>query len=294
MSQAAEAWTIKRLLEWTSGFLKNHGSEAPRLEAEILLAHSLGCSRIELYTRFEEEPKEDQKTTFRELVKRRSKGEPVAYLTGAREFFSLEFKVNSDVLIPRPETEHLVLETVEFVKKNKAQTEWRICDLGTGSGNIAVTLAKNIPSAQVTAIDISENALAVARKNAEKNKVADRIEFIHSDLFAAFSGGMDPFDIIVTNPPYVTESEYQKLEPMVRDFEPQLALLGGADGCAVIKRIVETAPDHLRSGGSIFLEASPMIIDHVLEIFQNNGNWQEIRKIRDLSRLERFAAAKRI
>lgn len=294
MSQAAETWTIKRLLEWTCGFLKSHGSESPRLEAEVLLAHSLGCSRIELYTRFEEEPKDNEKSIFRELVKRRSQGEPVAYLTGAREFFSLEFNVNSDVLIPRPETEHLVLETVEFVKKNKAQTNWRICDLGTGSGNIAVTLAKNIASAKVTAVDISESALITAQKNAEKNKVADRIEFIHSDLFDAFPDGSEPFDIIVSNPPYVTEAEYEKLEPMVRNFEPRLALLGGSDGCAVIKRVIETAPDYLRLGGSIFLEASPTIIDHVLEIFQENGNWQEIRKIQDLSRLERFAVAKRI
>ncbi len=292
MSQP-EAWTVKRLLEWTTGFFKDHGSESPRLEAEILLAHSLKCSRIELYTRFDEEPKEEVKTLFRDLVKRRGKGEPVAYLTGAREFFSLEFNVASDVLIPRPETEHLVLETIELVKKNKNQASWKICDLGTGSGNIAVTLAKNIAAAEITAIDISENALKIARKNADKNKVSDKIRFIKSDLFAALPAGEDPFDIIVSNPPYVTEEEYRQLEPMVRDFEPKEALLAGPDGCSVIGRIVQNAPDYLKSGGNIFIEASPMIIDHVIEIFQKNGNWCEIKKIKDLSRLERFAAAVR-
>ena len=166
--------------DWTTAHFKQHGSETPRLDAEILLAHARGCKRIELYTRFDEPMSEAERTTMRDLTRRRAKSEPVAYLVGHREFFSLKFRVTPDVLIPRPETETLVVELLDACKSLEAP---QILDIGTGSGCIAVTVAVNNKSAQVTATDLSEAALAVARSNAEAHAVSDRIRFLQGDLF---------------------------------------------------------------------------------------------------------------
>ena len=178
-------WTVGRLLQWTADYLKTHGSESPRLDAEVLLAEAMGCKKIELYTRFEEEPAESVRAAFRELVKRRAEGAPVAYLLGHREFYSLDFRVTPDVLIPRPETELLVVTLLDLAKSKPKDTPWSIADVGTGSGILAVCAAKNLAAARVTAVDISPAALEIAAENAEKHGVAARIEFLESDLFAA-------------------------------------------------------------------------------------------------------------
>ncbi|MDO5579985.1 MAG: peptide chain release factor N(5)-glutamine methyltransferase [Planctomycetia bacterium] len=294
MSQS-EAWTVQRLLEWTTDYLKKHGSEASRLEAEILLAHSLSLKRIELYTNFDEIPDEKALARFRDLVKRRGSGEPVAYLTGYKEFYSLDFEVNSAVLIPRPETEQIVLEVVELIKKRKetdSNSTFQILDIGTGSGNIAIALAKNLPGAELTAVDISEKALELARKNAKKHKMEDRIHFIQSDLFSALDLTRE-FDIIVSNPPYVKESEYRNLDPMVRNFEPKEALLAGPDGTEIIFRLVRDAVPFLKKGGKILIEMSPMIIHQVGDFMREDPHWGEIQILRDFARLERIIVAVR-
>ena len=164
----AEEWTVRRVLDWTTAHLKQHGSETPRLDAEILLAHARGCRRIELYTRFDEPLTDAQRAVMRDLAKRRAKSEPVAYLVGHREFFSLDLRVTPDVLIPRPDTETLVVELIDAARAVESP---RILDLGTGSGCIAIAAAVNLPSARVTATDLSDAALAIARENAEKHAV---------------------------------------------------------------------------------------------------------------------------
>lgn len=242
-------WTIGRLLDWTTGFLQSKGVESPRLEAELLLAHALGCQRIILYTRHGEEQPEAERTRFRELVLRRVKGYPVAHLLGRKEFFSLEFEVSADVLVPRPETELVVMECLTLAKPLATP---RVLDVGTGSGCLAVAIAKRHAGAQVTATDVSPQALAVARRNAEKHKVGDRVRFVEGDLFAAVSG--ETFDFIVSNPPYIRTGDVATLAPEVRDHEPRLALDGGADGFAVIERLLTEAGTYLTPGGTLLIE----------------------------------------
>lgn len=299
MSQG-ETWTTRRLLEWTTNFFTEKGADSPRLEAEILLAFALRTTRVNLYVNYDSVPNDDERALFRSLVKRRGAGEPVAHLVGKKEFYSLDFETNRDVLIPRPETEQLVLEAVELVKKtDKAAREagtfdakrvWRLCDVGTGSGCVAIALAKNLPNARLTALDISPAALTVARRNAEKNGIAERVEFVESDLFSA----LEPerrFDIIVSNPPYVSASEYAELEPTVRDFEPKLALLGGETGVEIVARIVATAPDYLKSGGKIFVEMSPTTASETARLFEADGRWADVAVLQDFAKLDRFVSA---
>lgn len=258
MTQADE-WTIGRLLEWTTGFLKSRGSESPRLDAEVLLAEARGCPRIELYTAFTEIPSEEVRTAFRELVKRRAEGMPVAYLVGRREFYSLSFQVTPDVLIPRPETEFLVIRLLDLIKQREAPAETlRLADVGTGSGVIAVCAAKRVANLRATAIDQSAQALDVATSNAVQHGVQERMEFIESDLFAAVPAGRK-FDYIVSNPPYVTTREMASLARDVRDFEPRQALEAGPRGTEVIERLIPQAAERLKTGGWLLIEISPQL-----------------------------------
>lgn len=248
--KSAESWTVGRLLDWTTGHLKNKGVESPRLESEVLLAHALGCRRIDLYARYLEDATEAQRQRFRELIQQRLTGQPVAYLVGRREFFSLEFEVTPAVLIPRADTETLVAECLRLAKP---MTDPTVLDVGTGSGCIAVTVAQQHRTACVTAVDVSPDALAVATRNAERHKVTDRVRFVQSDLFATLPPG-ESFDFIVSNPPYVTRAEMALLPPSVREHEPQLALDGGDDGFDVFARLAEGAREQLKPGGYLLIE----------------------------------------
>ncbi len=299
---SAEPWTVGRLLEWTADYLAGHGSESPRLDAEVLLAHALGCQRIELYTTFDDAPADEARTQFRELVRRRAEGTPVAYLTGSREFYSLRFRVTPDVLIPRPETELLVVAVLDLAKASsrglgtsvpsEPATNLSIADVGTGSGIIAVCLAMHLPNCRVTASDLSLAALSVAAENAQTHGVAGRIEFVHSDLFAAVPGGRQ-FDFIVSNPPYVAEGEMERLPPDVRKFEPHGALLAGPRGTEVIERLIPQAAQRLRPGGHLLMEISPMIHDAVRNLLESDGRFELGPTIKDLARLPRVVQARR-
>ena len=287
----ADTWTIRRVLEWTTGYLSEHGSESPRLEAEILLAYAKQCPRIQLYTHFDDELSDEVRGRMRALVKRRADLEPVAYLVGHREFFSLDFEVNRDVLIPRPETELLVMEALEALKA--AEVSGRVLDIGTGSGCIAIAIAHRAPTAAVTAVDISESALVVARRNAERHHVADRVSFLQGDLFAPLDAG-EEFDVIVSNPPYVSTDDQTGLEQDVVRHEPHGALFAGRDGLDVIRRIIDTAPQHLRAGGSLFLEFSPEQADSIVALLHASGQFEGINILRDTSHQQRAVRAKRV
>jgi release factor glutamine methyltransferase len=247
---AEQPWTIGRLLDWTTKFLGQKGSESPRLDTEVLLAHALGCKRIDLYARHAEEAPEAARRKFRELVRQRVEGCPVAYLVGRKEFFSLEFEVNRAVLIPRPDTECVVDECLRLAK---GMTEPHVLDIGTGSGCLAVAVARHHQTARITAVDISPDALAVASSNAGKNRVAERIRFLQGDLFGPLASG-ERFDFILSNPPYIPHDELDKLPAGVRDYEPHLALDGGADGFAVFDRLIAEAPGYLKPGGYLLIE----------------------------------------
>jgi release factor glutamine methyltransferase len=287
-----EAWTVGRLLKWTTDFLKQKDSTSPRLDAEVLLATARDCERIELYTAFDEEPAEAIRTKFRELVRRRAEGEPVAYLVGHREFFSLPFKVTRDVLIPRPETELLVVALLDAAKElSVRKPALSIADVGTGSGIVAICAAKNLPHCHVTAIDVSSEALAIARANVETHGVGERVELVESDLFAQVDDRR--FDLIASNPPYVSEPEMRELRADVANYEPHLALCGGPTGTEIIQRLVPTAAERLVAGGYLLLEISPMIDRQTHDIIKAHGGFEALRTLKDLAGHARVVVAKR-
>jgi release factor glutamine methyltransferase len=250
-----DVWTVGRLLTWTTDWLTTKGSESARLDAEVLLAHVRGCQRILLYTAFDTPVSDAERARFRELVKRRGDGEPVAYLVGNREFFSLPFAVSPAVLVPRPETEGLVVRVIDLCKPLPAA---RIIDVGTGSGAIAVTLAKHLPRARLVATDISPAALAVARENAARHGVAERIEFLECDLLSAPQAA-GPWDVIVSNPPYVRDDEFDALPRDVRLHEPKGALVAGPTGVEVVARLAADAVGALAAGGWLVVEIGPVV-----------------------------------
>jgi release factor glutamine methyltransferase len=247
---AERVWTIGALLRWTEQFLSQKGFESPRLDAEVLLAHALGCRRIELYTRSEEVAADEVRAKFRDIVKRRVEGCPVAYLVGTKEFYLLPFEVTPAVLIPRPATEALVLAALDRAKPLSAP---RVLDIGTGSGCLAVSVAKRHAGASVVAVDTSAEALDVARGNAERHGVSERVAFRRSDLFDGIAGEL-PFDLILSNPPYIPSADIATLAPDVRGHEPRAALDGGPDGLAVFTRLVAKAPAFLNPGGWLLVE----------------------------------------
>lgn len=288
---AEDAWTIGRLLNWTTDFLKGKGVESPRLEAEVLLAHARGSQRIQLYTAFEEPASDALREKFRALVKERAAGKPVAYLVGEKEFYSLPFLVTSDVLIPRPETEELVVRTLDLAKETGKQS-LEIADVGTGSGILAVCLAKHLSQAALTAIDVSPEALEIAARNAERHNVQERIYFVESDLFSKLDSS-SKFDLIVSNPPYVKSAELADLDVSVREYEPRLALDGGEQGTDVTTRLIEQAADRLNPGGWLLIEIGPSTAaatERLVEA-QNGLNLQPT--LTDAANLPRIVQAKR-
>ncbi len=286
---AGDAWTVKRILDWTIPHLKSHGSESPRLDAEILLAHARGCPRIQLYTNFDQPLTDEQRAVMRDLVKRRAAAEPVAYLVGHREFFGLDFRVTKDVLVPRPDTETLIVEAIEGLKP---LAQPRVLDIGTGSGCIAIALAVRCPQAVVTAVDLSEPALAIARENAAKHNVADRIRFLSGDLFAPLPDA-EPFDLIASNPPYIASAEIETLQPDVRLHEPRSALDGGPDGLDIIRRLIAEAPRYLVPQGKLLIEISGEQAEAVMQLLTANGSYDGIAVLKDLAKQPRVVRAVR-
>jgi len=289
-TNAGEApWTVARILEWTTQHLKKSGCETPRLDAELLLAHARGCPRIQLYVQFQQVVSDAQRGVMRDLVKRRAGAEPVAYLIGHREFFSLDFEVTHDTLIPRPDTETLVLELVTGARR---QSEPRILDLGTGSGCIAISTAVNVPQARVTAVDLSRAALDVARRNTHRHKVESRVELVQGDLFASLPTGTR-FDWIASNPPYIPHAELATLSADVRLHEPTLALDGGPDGLDVIRRLVAEAPGWLNPGGTLLVEFTPEQASTLVALVEGAGGWHGVRVLKDLAGRARVLVASR-
>lgn len=292
-----ESWTVRRVLEWTTSHLKKHGSDTARLDAEILLAHARGCQRIQLYTCYDEPLTDAVRATMRDLVQRRAKAEPVAYLVGHREFFSLDFRVTRNVLIPRPDTESLVVEMLDGVKAlvTSGHSQVRILDLCTGSGCVAVAVAKNCPASkynvELVATDISSEALSIARENATTHKVDDRITFLEGDLFEPLTEGTK-FDIIASNPPYVSSAEIDSLDPEVAHHEPRLALDGGPNGLAVFERIIAEAPKHAAPGALFLMEMSPEQTEPLKQRLLAHGGYTDVSVCNDLAGRPRVIRAR--
>ena len=287
-----QTWTIKQLLDWTTDFFSKSTMGNARLEAEVLLAEALECQRIELYTRFDEQPDPQRLTEFRAWVKRRAAGEPVAYLAGHREFYSLRFHVDPNVLIPRPETEHLVVAAVEFAKSLKCDPV-RIIDVGTGSGCIAVTLATLIVNCKIAATDISQPALEIAKVNAAHHEVESKVHFFTGDLLQALPQGSSPVHLIVSNPPYIGKLELSTVDDQVKNHEPDIALFSGDHGTEIIERLINDAAQLLLPGGALMFETSPIIMDHCVALVENNQAYCDVRVIKDYSDLDRIVVATR-
>lgn len=287
----AETWTINRLLTWTADYFKKQQIDQPRLEAEVLLGYALGCPRIALYTRFEEVVSDENRAKFRDFVKNRVAGMPVAYIAGKKEFYSLNFTVTRDTLIPRPETEHLVTAILDALKALPAGAEQQVADVGTGSGAIAIAVAKYAPKCRVTAIDASAGAAKVAEQNAKDLGVAERVKVVVGDLLSTIEADRK-FAAIAANLPYVSQAEFEQLDKSVKDFEPASALVGGPAGTEIIARLIPQAAAHLISGGLLGLEVSPMIADQVATLLNHDGHFEPAAIIKDLAGHKRVVAAR--
>ncbi len=277
----------KDLLQWAVGKLRKCNTETPRLDAEVLLAYAMGKDRLQLYLAMEETVDAERELSYRILIEKRSAHVPISYLTGHKEFMSLDFTVNESVLIPRPETEILVEAVCKLGEPGS-----RVLELGTGSGAIAVSLAKYNPDWHILATDLSMEALLVARGNARCHGVIDRISFLQGDLFDALSS-QGEFDWVVSNPPYIPAEDMENLPAGVRDYEPLLALDGGRDGLDVIRRIISEAHEMLKPGGRLAIEMGYGQSNDVQGIADKIGEYSHYSMIKDYSGIPRIFCCQR-
>jgi len=275
------------LVRLTAEYLKQKGIGSPRLDAEVLLAHVLGVPRIQLYLQFDKPLAADEVAAYREAVRRRARREPVAHITGVREFWSLEFAVDRRVLVPRPESEILV-----EAARSRMGVVGVLLDVGTGSGALAIALLTERPAWRAVATDVSAEALAVARENARRHGVEERLDLRLGDLFEPVDG--QRFDAIVANPPYIPTEEIGVLEPEVARFDPRHALDGGQDGLSVVRRLVSQAPEHLTSGGFVAVEFGAGQEDAVAGLFREAGPYGVVELVADYAGRPRGAVAGRI
>jgi release factor glutamine methyltransferase len=285
-----ETWTILRVLTWTTERFTQAGLPSPRLDAEVLLAHALAVERIRLYMEHDKPLGSPELSRAREGVRRRLAGEPVAYITGTREFWSLALIVSRAVLVPRPETELLVELAVELARRREWRSgEPRIVDVGTGSGAIAVACGRELPGATILGVDRDTAALEVARANAARHGVS--VALLEGDLLASLPPDPRP-DLVISNPPYVASADLARLAPEVRDWEPRQALDGGSDGLEVIRRLVPQAAARLAPGGWLALEVGQGQASTVRELLDESGLVEPITRC-DLAGVERVVAARR-
>ncbi|MDY6824261.1 MAG: peptide chain release factor N(5)-glutamine methyltransferase [Thermodesulfobacteriota bacterium] len=255
MSPETSEWTILDVLKWTAGFFGDRQVEGAQLSAELLLAHTLGLNRLDLYLRYDQPLSAEELSTCRELIKRRAAGEPVAYIVGEKAFWSMTLSVTPEVLIPRPDTECLVETALACLPAEAVDADaFRVMEPGTGSGAVVLAMAGAAPHCHFFAFDRSPAAVAVARDNARRQNLLDHVAFFVSDWFSAFRTAGERFDLIVVNPPYIAAAEIDGLAPEIRRFEPRDALDGGQDGLQAIRHIVAAAPDFLKPAGRLMLE----------------------------------------
>jgi release factor glutamine methyltransferase len=309
MADPQNSWTILKILQWTTDYFRNRGVSEPRASGEVLLAHVLGLSRLDLYLRYDQPLTPEELARFKALVVRRRQGEPVAYLTGHKEFWSLDFQVTPGVLIPRPETEILVQASLEAARdfldtafrdsSPEQQTEnrkpktgpWGL-EIGVGSGAVVISLARELPHWLWLALDRSAAALAVARDNVRRHEVAGRLRFLQADLLTALKPA-PRFALVVANLPYVPQEAWERLPRDIRDYEPQAALLGGTDGLDLMRRVIREAPPFLCPGGWLALEAGEGQAPAVRELLQQTGAYDRMDTLRDYHGIERVVRARR-
>lgn len=285
-----EPWTVGELIRWAAQYLDQYGVGAPRLSGELLLARVLNCRRLDLYLRFDQPLGPSELAAFKELIIRRRAHEPVAYILGRREFYGLDLACGPGVLVPRPESEHLVEEAAARLAESKAP---RILDLCTGCGAVALALAQELPAAQVVGCDLSKQALTFARQNAENLGLAGRVTWLAGDLWEPVAAAGGFFEAITANPPYVSEGQWPELPREVREFEPRQALLAGPEGLEVIGPIIAGAGAHLRAQGWLLVEIGAGQGEAVKRLARRAGIFSEIGLVPDLAGIERVLVCQR-
>jgi release factor glutamine methyltransferase len=296
MAHAQDVNTIRNSLQWAIAILKRSKIESPEINADTLLAYVLSCDRASLYTNPDDVIDDADICKYKELINKRASHVPLQYITQRVEFMSLDFVVDERVLIPRPETEILV-ETV----LNKAQDKEFsdkciiIMEIGTGSGNIAVSLAKNLSNVDIYTNDISQDALSLAKENIQRHGVVDKVHLLDGDFFGAFcnSAEKEYIDFIVSNPPYISESEWNELDPEVKEHEPWQALVGGEDGLCFYRKIIKDAADWLRPGGYLVIEIGETQANTIIKLMQNELHYSKIEIVKDMQGKERIISAMR-
>jgi len=284
-------WTIHKLLKWTDSYFKSHNIESPRASAEIILAHALSLKRIDLYIQYDQPLIDEELALFKSLIRRRIKKEPVAYIVGEKEFWSMSLEITRDVLIPRPETECLVEAALKFLPNNSSDnssdTRKTILELGTGTGAITLALASERPDNMYFASDRSQKALEVAERNAKQHVEKGEISFICGDWFGPFKEKSILFDMILSNPPYIKTGTIPLLQPEIREYEPFAALDGDKDGLGSIRHILHTACSYLADNGVIFLEIGHDQKEEVLKIVESCGTYDNFCCFKDYSANDR-------
>lgn len=276
--------TVLEVIKLSTEYLQKKGVESPRANAEILLAEILKCKRLELYLAFDKPLAENEVQVYREAIRKRGLRIPLQYIVGNVEFYGLKLIVNENVLIPRPETE-LLVEMV--INESDKSTNIRILDIGVGSGNISLAILKNLPNSKVVAIDISESALAVAKQNAELNLLQDKVEFCLFDILKGDLNTLGKFDLIVSNPPYVSEKDFETLDPELKIHEPKIALTDYADGISFYKQIIEVSDQILNRPGKIYFELGMGQSTQVLRYFEQR-DFSNIKVTKDYSGIDRI------
>jgi release factor glutamine methyltransferase len=317
MAEPKAAWTILEILRWTTDYFRDKAVSEPRASAEVLLAHTLGVSRLDLYLRYDQPLTPEELARFKALMVRRRNGEPVAYLTGHREFWSLDFRVTPAVLIPRPETETLVAATLEAARLLRGEGEGCTTptlanntgnsressppapnrgilglEIGVGSGAVVIALAKELPEITWVGVDLSAAALEVARDNVRRQGVADRVHLLQADLLTAFKA-QPSFDLLVANLPYVPRQEWERLPKDIKDFEPHQALVGGEDGLDLISRVIGQAHRIVGQGGWVLLEVGDGQASSVAALLAETGAYDHPETIIDFNKIARVVRARR-
>lgn len=288
---AQELWTTRKLLAWMQETFARKQLDSPRKQAEMLLEHVLGCKQLELYTNPDRPASPLERDTLRNLVTRALKQEPIQYLVGKERFFGLEFQVDKRVLIPRPETQTIVEEVLQNLRARHGQAATKgegtlIADVCTGSGCIAIAMLKNLPGARVVATELSADAVEVARANAIKHGVLDRLDLLTGDLLAPLldhpmTRGTASLDYLVSNPPYIPDDEWAAVEPNVKDYEPHLALRGGVDGLDYVRRLLAEGPRLLKVGGLMLVEVAESRALEANALFKAHADLVDVRTLKD-------------
>ncbi len=288
MKQNSKQLTVLEAVQLSTGYLEEKGIESPRLNAELLLAGILNCKRLDLYLMFERPLNDEEVQSYREYIARRGKFEPLQYILGEVEFYGLKLKVSKDVLVPRPETELLVEEAIKLSSEVNVKT---IIDIGSGSGNIAISLAKNLNGVKVTSIDLSSSAIKVAEANAGFNGVNDKIDFINSGIEEYQTN--QQFDLIVSNPPYVSEQDYSSLQKEILEYEPIESVTDKSDGYKFYRLISERSNDFLKNGGYLLFEMASGQSEKIKSILEQN-NFSDIKIVKDYQNIDRVIIGKKI